>query len=116
MVSVQDWDGPALLALIRRAYPYHRLTVDLFHSVLDMLSGRYPSSSFRELRPRLAWDRVHDRLALPGSRLLAIRNGGTIPDRGTFAAYLPDRKTRLGELDEEFVFETRPGDVFTLGA
>jgi len=60
---------------------------------------------------------VHDRLAaLPGSRLLAVRNGGTIPDRGSFGAYLSDRKTRLGELDEEFVYETQPGDVFTLGA
>jgi ATP-dependent Lhr-like helicase len=117
MVSVQDWDTASLFDVIHRAYPYHRLTPDLYRSVLDMLSGRYPSTAFRELRPRIAWDRVHDRLtALPGSRLLAIRNGGTIPDRGTFAAYLPDRKTRLGELDEEFVFETRPGDVFTLGA
>jgi ATP-dependent Lhr-like helicase len=117
MVSVQDWDVAALLDVIRRAYPYHRLTPDLYRSALDMLSGRYPSTAFRELRPRLAWDRVHDRLtALPGSHLLAIRNGGTIPDRGSFGAYLPDRKTRLGELDEEFVYETRPGDVFTLGA
>jgi len=117
MVSVQDWDVPALYGVVRRAYPYHKLAPDLYRSVLDMLSGRYPSTAFRELRPRIAWDRVHDRLtALPGSRLLAVRNGGTIPDRGTFAAYLPDRKTRLGELDEEFVFETRPGDVFTLGA
>jgi ATP-dependent Lhr-like helicase len=117
MVSVQDWDVPALLDVFRRAYPYHKLTAGLYRSVLDMLTGRYPSAAFRELRPRIAWDRVHDRLtALPGSRLLAIRNGGTIPDRGTFGAYLPDRKTRLGELDEEFVFETRPGDVFTLGA
>lgn len=117
MVSVQDWEAGALLDLIRRAYPYHRLTPELYHSVLEMLSGRYPSTAFRELRPRIAWDRVHDRLAaLPGSRLLAMRNGGTIPDRGTFGAYLPDRKTRLGELDEEFVFETRPGDVFVLGS
>ncbi len=117
MVSVQDWDVSALHDLIRRAYPYHKLSPEIYRSVLDMLSGRYPSAAFRELRPRIAWDRVHDRLtALPGSRLLAIRNGGTIPNRGTFGAYLPDRKTRLGELDEEFVFETRPGDVFTLGA
>jgi ATP-dependent Lhr-like helicase len=117
MVAVEDWDVPALFRVLRRAYPYHKLTPDLYRSVLNMLSGRYPSSAFRELRPRLAWDRVHDRLAaLPGSRLLAVRNGGTIPDRGTFGAYLPDRKTRLGELDEEFVYETRPGDVFTLGA
>lgn len=117
MVSVQDWEAGALLSLIRRAYPYHRLTPELYRSVLEMLSGRYPSTAFRELRPRIAWDRVHDRLAaLPGSRLLAVRNGGTIPDRGSFGAYLPDRKTRLGELDEEFVFETRPGDVFVLGS
>ncbi|MFN2243146.1 MAG: DEAD/DEAH box helicase, partial [Anaerolineae bacterium] len=117
MVSVEDWDVPHLFDVIRRAYPYRWLTPGLYRPVLDMLTGRYPSTAFRELRPRIAWDRVHDRLtALPGSRLLALRNGGTIPDRGTFAAYLPDRKTRLGELDEEFVFETRPGDVFTLGA
>jgi ATP-dependent Lhr-like helicase len=117
MISVQDWDVPALLDVFRRAYPYHKLTLQLYHAVLDMLSGRYPSTAFRELRPRIAWDRVHNQLkALPGSRLLAIRNGGTIPDRGSFAAYLADRKTRLGELDEEFVFETQPGDVFTLGA
>jgi ATP-dependent helicase Lhr and Lhr-like helicase len=117
IVSIQDWDVAPLFDLIRRAYPYHKLTLPLYRSVLDMLSGRYPSSAFRELRPRIAWDRVHDRLAaLPGSRLLAIRNGGTIPDRGTFAAYLPDGTTKLGELDEEFVYETRPGDVFTLGA
>jgi ATP-dependent Lhr-like helicase len=117
MVSVQDWQAQDLFDVIRRAYPYHKLTLRLYRSVLDMLTGRYPSTAFRELRPRIAWDRVHDQLAaLPGSRLLAIRNGGTIPDRGSFAAYLPDRKTKLGELDEEFVFETRPGDVFTLGA
>lgn len=117
MVAVQDWDVPALFDVLRRAYPYHALTPDLFHGVLDMLSGRYPGTAYRELRPRLAWDRVHDQLAaLPGSRLLAVRNGGTIPDRGSFGAYLADRKTRLGELDEEFVYETQPGDVFTLGA
>lgn len=117
MVSVEDRDVPALFDLVRRAYPYHQLSPDLFRSVLQMLSGHYPDSAFRELRPRIAWDTIHDRLAaLPGSRLLAIRNGGTIPDRGSFVAYLPDRKTRLGELDEEFVFETKPGDVFTLGA
>jgi ATP-dependent Lhr-like helicase len=117
MVSVEDWDVPALFDLVRRAYPYHRLTHDLYHSVLDMLTGRYPSTAFRELRARIAWDRVHNRLtALPGSRLLAIRNGGTIPDRGSFGAYLPDRKTRLGELDEDFGFGSRcsglaPGGV-----
>ncbi|MBU1747171.1 MAG: DEAD/DEAH box helicase [Chloroflexi bacterium] len=117
MVSVQDWDVDELYALVRRAYPYHRLSDRVFRGVLDMLAGKYPSAAFRELRPRIAWDRVHDRLAaLPGSRLLAIRNGGTIPDQGTFGAYLPDRKTKIGTLDEEFVYETRPGDTMTLGS
>ena len=82
-----------------------------------MLAGRYPSPAFRELRARLSWDRVNDKLAaLPGSRLLALTNGGTIPDSGSFGAYLRDGKTQLGELDEEFVFETRIGDMFMLGA
>jgi len=117
MVSVEDWDARTLFDVVRRAYPYHRLSLELYHAVLDMLSGRYPSEDFRELRPRIVWDRIHDRLtALPGSRLLALRNGGTIPDRGVFSVYLHDRMTKLGELDEEFVYETRTGDVFTLGS
>ena len=116
MVSVRDWGVGEMYSLVRRAYGYHGLTFGLFRAVLDMISGKYPSAAFRELRPRIAWDRVHERLtALPGSRLLALRNGGTIPDRGTFGVYLADRETRIGDLDEEFVFETRPGDVFTLG-
>ena len=107
---------PDLFRLVRQAYGYHNLSRDALVPVLDMLSGRYPSDAFRELRPRIAWDRVHDTLvALPGSRLLAITNGGTITDRGLFRVYLPDRKTLLGTLDEEFVFETHVGDVFTLG-
>ncbi|NLS76107.1 MAG: DEAD/DEAH box helicase [Chloroflexi bacterium] len=117
MVSVDEWDVDELYALVRRAYPYHRLTPGVYRGVLDMLSGKYPSAAFRELRPRLAWDRVHGRLApLPGSNLTALRNSGTIPDRGYYGVYLPDRETRLGELDEEFVFETHPGDVFALGS
>jgi ATP-dependent Lhr-like helicase len=82
-----------------------------------MLAGRYPSEAHRELRARIAWDRVNNKLAgLPGSRMLALTNGGTISDRGTFSAYLPDGKTRIGELDEEFVYETRAGDTFMLGS
>ena len=116
MVSMKPWAVPDLFRLVRQAYGYHNLSRDALVSVLDMLSGRYPSEEFRELRPRIAWDRVHDTLvALPGSRLLAITNGGTITDRGLFRVYLPDRKTLLGTLDEEFVFETHVGDVFTLG-
>ena len=117
LVALEDWSVPRLYRLVRQAYGYQRLPQPAYLAVLDMLTGRYPSEAFRELRPRIAWDRVHDTLsALPGSRLLAINNGGTIADRGLFNVYLPDRKTLLGTLDEEFVYETRVGDVFTLGA
>jgi ATP-dependent Lhr-like helicase len=117
MVAAEDWEAGRLYRLIRQAPGYQELTLDAFHAVLDMLSGRYPSEEFRELRPRIGWDRVHDSLAaLPGSRLLAISNGGTITSRGEFKVYLPDGKTLLGTLDEEFVYETKKGDVFTLGA
>ncbi|MBC7315982.1 MAG: DEAD/DEAH box helicase, partial [Chloroflexi bacterium] len=102
--------------LVRQAYGYQDLTRSTLDAVLKMLSGGYPTEAFRELRPRLVWDRVYDvLLPLPGSRLLAIRNGGTIADRGEFRVYLPDRKTCIGTLDEEFVFETQKGDVFALG-
>lgn len=117
MVAVEDWAVDDLFRVVRRSCPYEGLTPPAFRSVLDMLSGRYPSESHASLRSRLTWDRVNDRLyALPGTRLTAVTNGGTIPDRGAFAAYLPDGKTRIGELDEEFVFETRVGDAFMLGS
>jgi ATP-dependent Lhr-like helicase len=114
--SVEDWTSEALFALARRAYPYHRLTRDAFDEVLAMLAGKYPSDIAAELDARLTWDRTTDRLtATRASRLVAVINGGTIPDRGLYAVNLPDR-TRLGELDEEFVHETRVGDVFQLGS
>jgi ATP-dependent Lhr-like helicase len=117
MVAVEGWDVSALYDLVRGAYAYHALPRDLLDAVLEMLSGKYPSGDFRELRARIVWDRVHDQLAaLPGTLMMALRNGGTIPDRGTFNVYLPDGQTKIGELDEEFVFETHPGDVFTLGS
>ena len=117
MVSVEDWDVGRLYRLVRQAPGYQELTGEAFRAVLDMLTGKFPSEEFRELRPRISWDRVHDTLtALPGSRLLALNNGGTITSRGEFKVYLPDGKTVLGTLDEEFVYETRKGDVFTLGA
>ncbi|HKG92189.1 MAG TPA: hypothetical protein VKA84_09870, partial [Gemmatimonadaceae bacterium] len=115
-VAVDDWAADALYALVRRAYPYHRLTRAAFDGVLEMLAGKYPSELAAELQPRLSWDRATGRLSpLPGSRLTAVLNGGTIPDRGLYAVQLPDR-TRLGELDEEFVHESRVGDVFQLGS
>ncbi|MBN1220467.1 MAG: DEAD/DEAH box helicase [Anaerolineae bacterium] len=117
MVSVETWDVEVLFDLVRCAYAYHHLTRRVFLTTLEMLAGRYPSQAYRELRPRLAWDRVNNKLAaLPGSRLLALTNGGTIPNTGAFSAYLSDGKTKLGELDEEFVFETRIGDTLMLGS
>lgn len=117
MVSVEPWDADALFTLVRQAYAYTDLTARAFQTTLEMLAGRYPSQAYRELRARLDWDRVNNKLAaLPGSRMLALTNGGTIPNTGAFGAYLPDGKTKLGELDEEFVFETRIGDTMMLGS
>ena len=117
MVSVDAWSVDDLFNLVRCAYAYEDLTPAVYRGVLDMLAGRYPSQAHGELRPRVSWDRVNQRLAaLPGSRLLAVTSGGTIADRGAFGAYLTDGKTRLGELDEEFVYETRLGDAFVLGS
>jgi ATP-dependent Lhr-like helicase len=117
MVSVEAWDMDTLFDLARCAYPFQDLTPRVFDAVVEMLAGRYPSQAHRELRPRLALDPVNNKLAaLPGSRLLAVTNGGTIPDRGAFGAYLSDGKTKLGELDEEFVYETRVGDTLMLGS
>ena len=82
-----------------------------------MLSGKYPRERFAALAPKLVWDRATDRVTpLPGARLAALLDGGTIGDRGTFRAVLGDRKTAVGELDEEFVHETKEGDVFLLGS
>jgi ATP-dependent Lhr-like helicase len=103
-------------ALVRRSAGFHELTDELFINVLDLLAGRYPSDEFNELRPRLVWDRVNGTLrARDGSKRLAVTSGGTIPDRGLFGVFLPDG-TRVGELDEEMVYESRPGESFILGA
>src|SRR4051812_28791099 len=117
IVSIDDdWTSAALFDLVRQAYPYHALTRAAFDEVLAMLSGKYPSDVAAELDARLSWDRVADTLtASRGSRMVAVISGGTIPDRGLYTVNLPDR-TRLGELDEEFVHETRVGDVFQLGS
>src|SRR5207249_8969791 len=107
-----------VFALARRAANFAELPRSAFEGVLDMLSGRYPSDEFAELRPRLTWDRVANRLtARPGAQRLAVTSGGTIPDRGLFGVFLAvDKPVRVGELDEEMVYESRPGDVFVLGA
>src|SRR5687767_4273466 len=115
-VSVDDWTATDLFGLVRRAYPYHRLTRAAFDEVLAMLSGKYPSELAAELEARITWDKVNDRLSgSRASRMTAVISGGTIPDRGLYTVNLPDR-TRLGELDEEFVHESRIGDVFQLGS
>lgn len=106
-----------LFALVRRAWPYRALPRSLFLETLAMLSGKYPRERFAALAPKLVWDRATDRVTpLPGARLAALLDGGTIGDRGSFRALLPDRKTAVGELDEEFVHETKEGDVFLLGS
>jgi ATP-dependent Lhr-like helicase len=118
MVAMDDWTVEELEALVRRSAPFAELPRSALESVLDMLAGRYPSDEFAELRPRLNWDRVEGRLAgRPGAQRLAVTSGGTIPDRGLFGVYLAGgRDTRVGELDEEMVYESRVGEVFTLGA
>ncbi len=115
-VAVEPWDVPALFDLVRCAYPYRDLTAPAFESVLRLVSGRFPSPGLRDLRARVAWDPIHNRLAaLPGTAHLALVGGGTIPDTGQYPVYLGDGGPRLGELDEEFVFERRVGETFMLG-
>jgi len=115
MVAMDDWGVDELFGLVRRAAPYSDLARGPFEAVLDMLSGRYPSELFGELRPRIVWDRVDQRLtARSSAQRLAVTNPGTIPDRGLYSVNLPDG-ARVGELDEEMVYESRPGDVFVLG-
>ncbi|WP_434062049.1 ATP-dependent helicase [Actinotalea lenta] len=125
MVATRDWDVDELASVVRRAAPFATLGDGALRAVLDMLAGRYPSEDFAELRPRLVWDRSTGRLsARPGALRLAATSGGTIPDRGLYGVFLAggDRERtargglRVGELDEEMVYESRVGDTFTLGS
>jgi ATP-dependent Lhr-like helicase len=120
MVAVESWSVNELYAAVRGAAPYAELSRRVFEGVLDMLSGRYPSDEFAELRPRVTWDRVNGLLtARQGARQMAIANAGTIPDRGLYGVFLlgAERdRARVGELDEEMVFEARVGETFLLGA
>ena len=119
MVALDAWQVDELAALVRRAAPFAELPDSALHAVLDMLSGRYPSTAFAELRPRLVWDRTTDELTgRPGAQRLAVTSGGTIPDRGMFGVFLAgsEKASRVGELDEEMVYESRVGDVFLLGS
>ena len=120
MVAVDDWPVDELERVIHRAAPFTDLTRGVLDAVLDMISGRYPGDELAQLRPRVIWDRLAGVLkAREGSKRVAITNGGTIPDRGLYGVFLAGAERgsgRVGELDEEMVFETRVGDVFLLGA
>ncbi|HEY5619313.1 MAG TPA: DEAD/DEAH box helicase [Vicinamibacterales bacterium] len=119
MTATDEWDVDDLYGAVRRAAPFAALGRHMFEGVLDMLSGRYPSDEFAELRPRITWDRIHNTLVgREGAKRVAIANAGTIPDRGLYGVFLvgAEKPTRVGELDEEMVFETEVGDTFTLGA
>jgi ATP-dependent Lhr-like helicase len=125
MTAMDDWAVGDLEQVIRRAAPFVSLTRPVLEAVLDMLAGRYPSEEFAELRPRLVWDRTTGLLhGRPGAQRLAVTSGGTIPDRGLFGVFLAASQReangrnshRVGELDEEMVYESRVGDVFVLGA
>ena len=120
MVAMENWDVDALFAAARGAAPFAELSRAIFEGVLDMLSGRYPSDDFADLRPRLTWDRLKNQLsAREGAKRVAVVNGGTIPDRGLYGVFLAGERgphARVGELDEEMVFESRVGEIFLLGA
>ncbi len=120
MVSLDQWTVDGLFDAVRRAAPFAELARGTFEGVLDMLSGRYPSDDFADLRPRLTWDRLENIVtAREGARRIAVTNGGTIPDRGLYGVFLAGQHgpgARVGELDEEMVFESRVGETFLLGA
>lgn len=118
--AIDEWDVEHWFDVVRRAAPFHTLPRSVFDATLDLLAGRYPSDRFGELRPRLIWDRDAGTITgRRGAQRLAVTSGGTIPDRGLFGVFMigdagPGR--RVGELDEEMVYESRVGDVFALGA
>src|SRR5579885_352412 len=119
MVAMEPWEVNDLYGVLRSAAPYGGLTRSSFESVLDMLSGRYPSDEFADLRPRVTWDRLAGKVTTrEGARRVAVINGGTIPDRGLYGVFLTGatKGARVGELDEEMVFESRTGDTIILGA
>ncbi|MBX7188718.1 MAG: DEAD/DEAH box helicase, partial [Solirubrobacterales bacterium] len=116
MAALDKWDTTEAFELVRRTTPFAELSIEQFDNVLDMLDGRYPSDRFAELRPRLVWDRTGKTIeGRKGARSLVVTNAGTIPDRGLYGVHLPDGR-RVGELDEEMVYEARAGQVFLLGA
>jgi len=116
MAAMDEWEVDQVERLVTATESFRELSREQLENVLDMLDGRYPSDRFAELRPRIVWDRtqgtIHGR---KGARSLVVTNAGTIPDRGLYGVHLPDGR-RVGELDEEMVYEARPGQTFLLGA
>jgi ATP-dependent helicase Lhr and Lhr-like helicase len=116
MAAMDQWDIDDVERLLTAAEPFSELSREQLENVLDMLDGRYPSDRFAELRPRIVWDRTKGTMhGRKGARQLVVTNAGTIPDRGLYGVHLPDGR-RVGELDEEMVYEARPGQTFLLGA
>jgi len=116
MAALDEWEVDAVERLVTATEPFGELSREQLENVLDMLDGRYPSDRFAELRPRIVWDRTRGTMhGRKGARQLVVTNAGTIPDRGLYGVHLPDGR-RVGELDEEMVYEARPGQTFLLGA
>jgi ATP-dependent Lhr-like helicase len=116
MAALDEWEVDEVERLVTATEPFGELSREQLENVLDMLDGRYPSDRFAELRPRIVWDRTRGTMhGRKGARQLVVTNAGTIPDRGLYGVHLPDGK-RVGELDEEMVYEARPGQTFLLGA
>jgi ATP-dependent helicase Lhr and Lhr-like helicase len=116
MAALDEWEVDEVERLVTATEPFHELSREQLENVLDMLDGRYPSDRFADLRPRIVWDRAEGTMhGRKGARQLVVTNAGTIPDRGLYGVHLPDGR-RVGELDEEMVYEARPGQTFLLGA
>ena len=115
-VAARKWQYDDLYRLVKKSYCYRNLSAAQFKYVIEMLSGRFADSPLQALKPRISWDRVNNQLiARRGSRMVAVLNSGTIPDRGYYGVYLKNSTVRLGEMEEEFVFESRVGETFFLG-
>ena len=114
--SMQPCSRPGLFHLVRSSYCYRDLSENVFNNILEMLTGKYAETELRALQPRLSWDKINDVLyAKRGTKLLSVMNGGTIADRAYYGVYLQEENRRLGDMEEEFVFESKPGDIFFLG-
>ncbi|MEN6520207.1 MAG: DEAD/DEAH box helicase [Armatimonadota bacterium] len=116
MAAIEDTYWGDIYRTVKRTYTFKELSEEAFNLTLQLVTGRYPSKAFKDLRARVSLDRLNGRISpLPGSQRLVIANGGAIPDTGEYGVYLADAHMKIGELDEEFVYEAREGDTFSLG-